>query len=182
MKNRAAHHQGGSVWVILLVLCAIVIGSWQYSEHKAEKKRIAAEAIAKAEQQKRDAERAELEKRLAQEKQQQDALTASNKALDTLLSRWDDAIKVAGTTGRIALAGPVSTLQGIRREAEAMTVSPCMDPAKALMVASMQHSIDGFITFMRNEMKIGDTLAKIDFDEAAKKLAEFKVARGGCSK
>lgn len=182
MKIRAERPQRGSVWIILLVLCAVVIGAWRYSEHKAEKRRVAAEAIAQAERQKRDAERAELEKRLAQEKLQQDALTASSKALDALLSRWDDAIRVAGTTGRIALAGPVSTLQGIRREAEAMTVSPCMDPAKALMIASMQHSIDGFITFMRNEMKIGDTLAKLDFDEAAKKFADFKVAREGCAK
>lgn len=182
MNTQIARQQLGSVWIILLVLIAIVAGAWQYSEHQADKKRIAAEVLAQAEQRRRDAERAELEKRLAEERQKQDALMAASKALDSLLSRWDDAVKIAGTTGRIAMSGPVSTLQSIRREAEALTVSPCMDTAKALLLASMQHSIDGFLTFMRNELSMGAALAKFDFDEAAKKFAEFKAAREGCSR
>jgi hypothetical protein len=173
----------GSVWVILVVLVAVVVGSWQYSEYRAaQKRRVAAEALAQAEQRKRDEERVELEKRLAQEKQQQDALTEANKALDLVLARWSDASKIAGTTGRIALAAPVATLQEVRREAEALSVSPCMDAAKELLVSSMQHTIDGFITFMRNENRYGDTLAQPSFEEAAKQFAAFKIARAECSK
>lgn len=173
----------GSIWIILVVLVAVVVGSWQYSEYKAaQKQRIAAEAQAQAAQRKRDEERAELEKRVAQEKEQQDALTAANKALDLVLTRWNDATKVAGTTGRIALAAPVSTLQAVRREAEALSVSPCMDPAKALLVSSMQHTIDAFITFMRNKLDIGDTLAQPSFEEASKQFAAFTTARAECSK
>lgn len=186
MREKLRCQQQGSVWAILLVLFSLVVGSWQYSEHKAEKKRLAAEQLAAIVKQTRDAEQAELEKRLAQEKQEQqtqkDALNAANRALDAVLSRWDDAIKVASTTGRIALAGPVSTLQGIRRETEALTLVPCLNPAKELLVASMHNTIDGFITFMRNELKIGDTLAKPYFDNASKKLAELASARAGCSK
>lgn len=181
--SKKHHRQKGSVWIILLVLVVVVLGSWQYSEHKAaQRQRIAAEAQAQAEQRKRDEEKAELEKRQAQEKEQQDALTSANKALDQVLSRWDDAIKIAGTTGRIALAAPVATLQAVRREAEALSVSPCMDPAKALLVSSMQNTIDGFITFMRNEYKIGETLAQPSFDEASKQFAAFATARAECSK
>lgn len=180
--SKKHHREKGSVWIILLVLVAVVLASWQYSEHKAaQKQRAAAEAQAQTEQRKREQERAELERRQAEEKAQQDALTASNKALDQVLTRWDDAMKIAGTTGRIALAAPVASLQTVRREAEALSVSLCMDPAKALLVSSMQNTIDGFITFMRNEYKLGDKLAQPSFDEASKQFAEFKTARANCS-
>ncbi|MVT28776.1 hypothetical protein GO496_10580 [Acidovorax citrulli] len=71
-----------------------------------------------------DEERKALEQRKAQEQAQKDALASSLKAMDTLVARWDDAVKVASTTGRIALSGPVATLQAIRRETEGVTVPP----------------------------------------------------------
>lgn len=178
--------QKGSVWVILLVLAALVLGAWQYSEHKAEQKRAAREAAENEAQQReraaREAERLELEKRLAAEKAKSDALVTANKALDALLIRWDDALKVAHSTGRIALATPVASLQGLRREAAELTVSPCMDPAKALLEKSMQNTVDGFIVFMRNELKIGDVLAQGNFEDAAAQFTAFKQARAQCGR
>lgn len=179
-------NQAGSVWVILLVLVAMVVGAWQYSEHKAEQKRIAREAAdntaQQMEQAAREAERLELEKRLALDKAQSDALSASNKSLDALLARWDDAVKLANTTGRIALAPPVAALQTLRREAGDLTMSPCMDPAMEMLEKSMQSTIDGFIAFMRNELKIGDILAQGKFEEAAQEFSAFKAARANCGK
>ena len=173
--------QNGSVWIILLVLVVLVVGSWQYSAYKSEQKRIAQEAARqRVEEQRREAERQQLERRLAEEKRQRDALTSANKALDDLLGRWEDAVKVAGTTGRIALSGPVTTLQNLRRETEQLTVSPCLDQPKSLLVQSMGSTIEGFLTFMRNELKIGDTLAQIDFDAAGKHMAAFRAARANC--
>lgn len=36
--------------------------------------------------------------------------------LEEIAERWDDAIDIASSTSRIALSGPVSDLQEIRRE------------------------------------------------------------------
>lgn len=183
-----AQRQRGSVWVVLLVLFAIVVGAWQYNGYKAEKKRVALEqaaqqqaAAAKLEEEgRREQERLQLEKRLAEAQQARDALTAANKSVDDLIGRWEDAVKIAGTTGRIALSGPVSAMQALRRDAEQITVSPCMDQAKGHLVKHMGSTIEAFLVFMRNEMKIGDTLAGIYFDSARKELAEFRTARAAC--
>jgi hypothetical protein len=43
-------------------------------------------------------------------------------ALIALYRRWIDAERLAGSTARIALAGPVSQLQALRRETDALTV------------------------------------------------------------
>ena len=172
---KSTSQQRGSVWVIVLVLVAVVIGAWQYSEHKAATRR-AVEA-----QQKMDAERVALEKRLAEEKAKKDVLVTSSKALDAVLARWDDTVKLAGTTGRIALSTPVATLQEIRRDAAALTVPPCMDQAKEKLVASMQGTIDGFIAFMRNDLKMGDVFAQEKFTQAATDFAAFKDGRSSCS-
>lgn len=180
--------QRGSVWIILLVLVATVVGAWQYNEHKAEKKRLARAELQRqqegqarqAEEARRESERQQLEKRLIEEKQRRDALASANQALDSLLGRWDDAVKLASNTSRIALSGPVTTLQSIKREAERLTVSPCMDQAKRLLLKSMESTTEGFLEFMRNQMKIGDKLAQIDFDAAAKDMAAFRTARVTC--
>lgn len=180
--------QRGSVWIILLVLVATVVGAWQYNGHKAEKKRLARAELQRqqegqarqAEEARRESERQQLEKRLTEEKQRRDALASANQALDSLLGRWDDAVKLASNTSRIALSGPVTTLQSIKREAERLTVSPCMDQAKSLLLKSMESTTEGFLEFMRNQMKIGDKLAQIDFDSAAKDMAAFQAARVTC--
>ena len=127
-----------------------------------------------------EAERQELERRVAKEKEQRDTLSSSLKSVDDLLVRWEDAVRVAGTSSRIALPTPVAVLQATRREAESLTVSPCLDDAKVQLVQSMNSTIEGFLVFMRNELKIGDTLAQIDFDEAAKRMKAFKEGRAAC--
>ncbi|MGP3505821.1 hypothetical protein FRC97_19130 [Paracidovorax citrulli] len=181
--NREAQ-RGYVVWVVLLVLAVAVIGAWRYSEHRS-RERVAAqqaqEAAAKRAQQARiDEERKALEQRKAQEQAQKDALASSLKAMDTLVARWDDAVKVASTTGRIALSGPVATLQAIKRETEGFTVPPCLDAGKAGLLRSMSSTEKGFLTFMRNELNIGSTLAQSDFDDAAAAMEIYKRGRAGC--
>lgn len=176
--------RGSVVLIMLLVLIGLAGASWIYSRHRAEAKRSALEQQQRAEQlieaQKQDDERKELEKRVAQAKQQQDALKASASEIDAVLLRWEDATKVALTSSRIALSGPVAALQAVRREADQLTVPPCMDQAKVALVTSMNSTIQGFLVFMRNELKIGDTLAQIDFDAAAKHMASFRESRNAC--
>lgn len=177
--NKKSKQQEGSVWLILLILAAVVIGSWQYSEYRSETKKRMAEEISA--QQKREADRIALEQRLEEEKAQKDALATTNKTLDAILMKWDDAVKLAGNTSRIALSTTVATLQDIRREAAGLTVSPCMDQAKAQLVESMQSTIDGFIVFMRNELKLGDVMSQDKFKDAASSFAAFKTGRSACS-
>lgn len=185
MKSRK-QTQSGSIWVILLVVIAGVSAAWLYSEHRAEKRRVAMQIEQDRrdaeERSKREAERKELEKRQQEEQAQQDALSEANKKLDALLVRWNDAQTLAGTTGRIALAQPVAALQAIRRDVDELTVSPCLDEAKAHLLESMARTIEGFIAFMRNELKIGDKLAQIEFEAAADQMAEYNQARAGCSR
>lgn len=109
----AANRQRGyAVWVILLVLVAAVLGAWRFSEYRAAQKLLAEK---QAQQTRAEQERQALEERLAKEKAQRDSLTMALKAFDDVVLRWNDAVKVAGTTSRISLSGPVATLQEIGR-------------------------------------------------------------------
>lgn len=180
--------RGYVVWVVLALLAVVSIGAWKYSEHSKEQKRLAlvrqqAEreaALKKVEEQRREEERQELEKRIAAEAKERDALTVSKKAVDDLFARWEDAVKVASTTSRISLSGPVANLQSLRREADQLTVAPCMDRAKSSLLEGMSSTIDGFLEFMRNQYQAGDRLAKPHFDFAALRLADFQNTRNRC--
>lgn len=70
--------------------------------------------------------------------------------LDDVMSRWNDASIVAGSTARIALSTPVKDLQSIRREAEKLTVTSCLTRAQANMLVGMDAEILGYIKFMGN--------------------------------
>ncbi len=183
------------MWVLLAALAAAVIAAWQYSAYKdreraraesaravaaqrAEVERVAKERKELEERQAR--ERKAVEDRQAQEKEQKDALASSLKDVDSMVRRWDDAVKLAGTTGRINLSGPVSTLQAVKRDAEQLVVPPCLDTGKAELVKSMSQTIEGFLVFMRNELKLGETLAQIHFDEAKTAMSAFQRARASC--
>jgi len=180
--------RGYVVWVVLALLAVVSIGAWRYSEHTKEQKRLAQvrqqdaqeAAQKKAEEQRREAERRELEKRLADEGRERDALVASKKAVDDLFMRWEDAARVASTTSRVSLSGPVTNLQALRRQAEQLVVAPCMDRAKSSLVEGMGHTIDGFLEFMQNRYQAGDRLAKPHFDFAATSLADFQNTRNRC--
>ncbi|MBN9365960.1 MAG: hypothetical protein J0H59_02900 [Comamonadaceae bacterium] len=150
-KTVKSHREQGNVWLILLAVLAAVIGAWQYSEHRSAKARAAAE---------------ELRQAVA--------------AADALEAKWQDAAKVAYSTGRIALSGPVATLQTIRREAEQMTPPPCLAQGKAALVASMTHTVDGFLAFMQNTGDAGNSLSMPAFEKAAQAMNEYKAARAAC--
>lgn len=191
MRFRSASRpkqRGYVVWIVLLLLIAVVVGAWRYSEYRKDQKQLAQirlqeeqeAARLKAEAQRRESEKQELDKRLAAEAKERDTLTVSKKAVDDVFMRWEDAVKVASTTSRISLSGPVANLQSIRREAEQLTVAPCMDRAKSSLIESMGSTIDGFLEFMRNQYQAGEKLAKPHFDFAALRLADFQSTRNRC--
>jgi hypothetical protein len=67
------------------------------------------------------------------------------------LDEWQDAVKVAGATGRIALSGPVANLQAIRRKLDAIEVSDCLKEPKANLYQAYGGIINMFLGHMRKE-------------------------------
>ncbi len=147
--NRDAQ-RGYVVWVVLLAIAVAVIGAWRYSEapkQRAGGRAAGAGGCGKASPSRPGSTRSERRSSNVKHKEQaqKDALASSLKAMDTLVARWDDAVKVASTTGRIALSGPVATLQAIRRETEGVTVPPLPDAGKAGLLRSMSSTEKGFL-------------------------------------
>lgn len=68
--------------------------------------------------------------------------------LDANKRSWDDGVKVAESTGRIALSGPVMNLQAIRRDLDAVKVSECLAPAKQWLASAQDDVINGFLQHM----------------------------------
>ena len=68
-----------------------------------------------------------------------------------LYRRWIDAERLAFATGRIALAGPISQLQQLQREARATMVADCMAPAQASLIELIGQSTDAILRFMGKE-------------------------------
>ena len=68
-----------------------------------------------------------------------------------LFDRWFDAIEIADSTPRMSLAGPVGELQAIRREAENLDYPNCAVRVRRLLISVMDHSIEGYLLFMRDE-------------------------------
>ena len=92
--------------------------------------------------------------------------------LDEIMRRWSDASIVAGSTARIALSSAVKDLQSIRREAEKLTVTPCLTRAQANMLVGMDAEILGYIKFM-GDAKADITKDMIDKYEAHAKYFEI---------
>lgn len=173
--------QGGSVvWVVLLVLIGLVFGAWQYNQIRTAKRLQTqqADAAKRAEETRVSAERKALEQQIAASKTK-DVLHTSLKAADDLYVRWKDGKKVANMTGRIGLASPVSALQSLRREAEALIVPDCLKHGKASMLEAMTLEVDGFLAFM-GDTNFGKYVAQANADKAEKLFTGYEADRAMC--
>jgi formylglycine-generating enzyme required for sulfatase activity len=68
--------------------------------------------------------------------------------LDAIEKRWEDGLKVAESTSRIALSGPVMNLQSIRRDLDSLQASECMLQARDELGRAMDSSIQQMLLFM----------------------------------
>ena len=100
----------------------------------------------------------------------EDETLASIEVFDALLEKWDDGINVAGRTARVSLPGPVSDLQEIKREVNAVEITPCMEQAKKHLMKSLEYAIEGFMAFMGQE---DDAVVEMNFDLATKYLDNY---------
>ena len=82
---------------------------------------------------------------------------------------WDDALALAQTSPRVALAGPVGQLQRVRREVEAQQWPACAVRTQSALAGAMTAYIDGFVDFM------GDRSGyEAKFDRGAALLNDFR--------
>lgn len=170
--------------VILIVIALIVFGAgyfaWgKYQQNEAEKL-----VAAQAERDKKISEaKAELlnagidpddAQKVAEVKV--DNLTITNpqhiKFFNEIFSEWEDAEKVAASTGRIALAQPVAKLQEIKRRLAAESYAGCMETTRILYVAAMNSQIEAYLDFMRG--KEGEAAAQIKFTDYEKQVEQAK--------
>ena len=170
--------------VILIVIALIVFGAgyfaWgKYQQNEAEKL-----VAAQAERDKKISEaKAELlnagidpddAQKVAEVKV--DNVTITNpqhiKVFNEIFSEWEDAEKVAASTGRIALAQPVAKLQEIKRRLAAESYAGCMETTRILYVAAMNSQIEAYLDFMRG--KDGEAAAQIKFIDYEKQVEQAK--------
>ena len=170
--------------VILIVIALIVFGAgyfaWgKYQQNEAEKL-----VAAQAERDKKISEaKAELlnagidpddAQKVAEVKVDNVTITNSQhiKVFNEIFSEWEDAEKVAASTGRIALAQPVAKLQEIKRRLAAESYAGCMETTRILYVAAMNSQIEAYLDFMRG--KEGEAAAQIKFIDYEKQVEQAK--------
>lgn len=83
--------------------------------------------------------------------------------LQDVVLRWNDAVMLADSTPRMALAGPLAELQEVRREALAIDVPDCAAPAHDELILFMEGIIDGFLSFLGDD---ADAIVTRKFDDA----------------
>lgn len=184
--------RGVSLLIILVVVVVLAIGAVVLKERsraaaKAERQRV--ELAQKQEEQRLQREREaaaqrerealqEQERKAAQE--QRDLLAQTLKRYDALVQRFYDASRVAGGTGRIALAQPVASMQALHREAMELPTLPCMATGRGDLIDSMQQTVEAYIVFMQNKGDLAQALADIHFKSAAKSIERYRTARAAC--
>ena len=73
-------------------------------------------------------------------------------ANSSLLREWEDALRVAESTPKIALAPQIAALQALRRQAEDMDSPSCAKAIKALMVSAMNSGTSALLDFASSAM------------------------------
>lgn len=168
-----------------IVLLAIGLGGWQWTRiSTASKQEADAAAQLRAEAAANAAARMREEAALEERRRAEEEKRSVEKAVEAIAGqyrKWTDASRLASSTGRIALSGPVSALQALHRETEAMIVPPCLDQAKAALVKGMGHEVDGFVIFMQNPVDMGSLLAQGYFEDARNAFKTYEAGVSGCT-
>lgn len=94
--------------------------------------------------------------------------------LNSIESRWDDAISLASSTPRIQLANSVSALQDIKNELNTIEVSDCLAPAKGKFSKYMDNNIQVFLDFMRDSDSSSAYKIKAENDQLIQEYFEIK--------
>lgn len=164
-------------WIFIALLAFGALGLFGYKQYSNS---LAALKARDAEL--RESARQKEEKILAQRKaaEVKQGVAKSVADLNSVFAKWNDAYRLADATSRIALSGPVSNLQAIKREATGITVPACLDAAKQSLLDGMGATIEGFMTFMANENNLGKIYAADFFDKSREHFKKYEGAVGSC--
>jgi len=96
------------------------------------------------------------------------------------ISRFQNALEVAGATPRIALSSPVEQMQTIKMELETLKLgfgaSKPLRDARAKAVEGMGHTIQGFLAFMQGR----EAMSSYYFLESGEALQEAHALLSKC--
>lgn len=101
------------------------------------------------------------------------AVSNSIERMDKSKAQWADAMTIATSTPRIGLAGPVSNLQKIRQEVQAIDVPDCLANSKQHLVKGMNHGVEAMLAFMRNDLP-SYALDAVTAEKATLMASEFE--------
>lgn len=94
------------------------------------------------------------------------------------LDELEAAELLASSSPRIALAGPVATLQGLERKAKELNFeTPCMQPVKALMAKYINERVFSFLAFMQQD----DIESARHIDNANAVFEQVGIKAKGCN-
>jgi hypothetical protein len=148
----------------LILTLALLLGTGMgYKFYKAQERKNELARLARiellnkeSEEQKADERKTELARLELLNKESEEQKTEMIKKISEqkekillILIRWDDALKLAGMTSRIALAEPLSQMQAIRRDMEEIKPNDCFIKATNLATKGMNNAIFGFEMFIK---------------------------------
>ena len=103
--------------------------------------------------------------------------------LETAERRWADAVQLASSTSRIALAPVIGDMQAQRRDIDATPMPPCLTNAVAHFKSSMDQTLASFFAFMQEDNKlVRDALASEHAQLAADAMARYRTVKSSCTK
>ena len=86
---------------------------------------------------------------------------AFSAATSALLREWEDAVRVAESTPKIALAPQIAALQALRRQVEDLDAPPCATTIKALVVSAMNSGTSALLDFASSAMSADIVVGRI---------------------
>lgn len=157
---------------VLIVILLVIVATAGLGIYKAGAPKRAQEAKLKAEQ----AEEQRLSS-IDEATCSRVAFDAADAKLKELMVRFQDASELAKSSSRIALAGPVASLQQIKRDLPAVVVPKCMENVKKNIVAAMEHHIQLFLSFMQSDERSSAHYATLYAEHMAMAASEVNYIR-----
>ncbi len=106
------------------------------------------------------------------------------KELQDITTEWQDTEKIASSTPRISLSGPISQLQSLRRKTANLTTPDCAQNAKTQLIAGMDYTIDSYLVFAsQGSQEIINqkfSLSGMAFDRYAEELNHLTYCAPSC--
>ena len=95
--------------------------------------------------------------------------------------RWADAERLAGSTPRVAMSGPIATIQAIQRESEALTVESCLMEAKKALVVLVKLTTEEMLQFMAGREKLSSITFQFQGRPKLIRNFETQFKKASCS-